>query len=73
MSAQLRDAIEVLRALRSEPQTPAEIAASTGVHWRKVYRLLEQLADECDAPIKRHGKMPTSYSLTAAALREWLG
>jgi len=79
MSAQLRDAIAVLRALRAEPQTPAEIAKTTGVHWRKVYRLIDQLID-AGAPIKqangprpKHGMVPSTYSLSVAALREWLG
>lgn len=72
MSAQLRDAIAVLRALRMAPLTVTEIAESTGVHWRKVYRLLEQLR-ELGAPIHTTGSQPTNYAMTAQALKQWLG
>ena len=73
MSAdRLRDAIAVLRALRESPQTPAEIASATAVHWRQVYRLLGKLT-ELGAPIRKHGSQPAQYSLPVAALRKWLG
>lgn len=72
MSDQLRDAFDVLRALREEPATPKQIAETTGVHWRKVYRLIDHLID-LGAPIAKRGSQPVSYSLTVAGLREWLG
>ena len=79
MSDQLRDAFVVLRALREKPRTVAELADDTGIPWRKVYRLLDQMID-FGVPLRRgagekpkRGMPPATYSLSVAALREWLG
>lgn len=77
--APLRDAIRVIQALRHGPASAAELSAATGIHWRKVYRLVEALT-ELGAPIREsegetpaHGFAPKRWTITAQGLREWLG
>jgi hypothetical protein len=79
VGAPLRDAVRVIQALRQGPLSAAEIAAVTGIHWRKVYRLVEALM-EIGAPIKEsvgdspaHRFPPKRWMITAQGLRDWLG
>jgi predicted DNA-binding transcriptional regulator YafY len=74
------DTIAVLRALRRGPVTVLQVAESTGIHWRKVYRIVHDL-DVLGAPLKESEgdrinpsrRAPTAYALTVDGLREWLG
>lgn len=76
---QLGDAVLVIQALRRGPLTPQQIAEQTGVHWRKVYRLvraLEQMGAQVERKEIEHehpGPGPEGLRLTVSALREWLG
>lgn len=79
MGAPLKDAVRVLQALRKGPRTAAELSVDTGLHWRRVYRLIEALT-EAGAPIKEsegeagaRGFAPKQWTITAQGLREWLG
>lgn len=65
--------------LRSPGDNVAELSSATGIHWRKVYRLVEALT-EFGAPIKEsdgetpaHGFAPKRWSISAQGLRDWLG
>lgn len=74
------DTIAVLRALRGGPTTVQQVADATGIHWRKVYRIVGDLC-RLGAPIKQSdgdpfpggGRVPIAYALTVDGLREWLG
>lgn len=77
--APLRDAIRVIQALRQGPRSATEIAEATGIHWRKVYRLVDALR-ELGAPIEESaGEAPgrgfaaARWAITARGLRSWLG
>jgi hypothetical protein len=77
----VRDTVEVIRALRDEPSTVIELGRKTGLHWRKVYRLLDELR-QLGAPLRESedrveraghgGSVPKRFSLTAAGLASWL-
>lgn len=74
-------ALSVVRSLRAGPISAREIAEATGLHWRKVYRLLTEIRAD-GAPLRemesdferkgRGGSGATRYSLSAAGLIEWL-
>lgn len=74
------DTISVLRALRSGPITVQQVADATGIHWRKVYRIVHEL-DRIGAPLKESEgerinpsrRAPAAYAITVDGLREWLG
>lgn len=77
--APLRDGVRVIQALRKGPASAAEIAAATGIHWRKVYRLVQALTElgapinESEGEVPAHGFAPKQWTLTAQGLRDWLG
>lgn len=75
----VRDVVKLVIALRSGPSTMAELAESTGLHWRKVYRLIADMR-AAGAPLREtmpvvehRGTRPTAYALSVSGLREWLG
>jgi predicted ArsR family transcriptional regulator len=75
VSPHLRDAFAILRALRDGPASVEEIAERTGVHWRKVYRLVHELV-ALETPIREapgEGRQPARFSLSAAGVRQFFG
>ena len=79
--ARLADFVAVIRVLRTGPVSVSEIAKATKIRARTVYRLLKDLEDagarlqKRDAEFVRvgpGGSAATLYTLTAAALDEWL-
>jgi predicted DNA-binding transcriptional regulator YafY len=78
----LADFVAVIRVLRTGPVSVAEIAKATKIRARTVYRLLKDLEDagarlqKRDAEFERVGRggsAATLFTLTTAALDEWLG
>lgn len=79
----VRDVVELLRALRGKPATVVELGRKTGLHWRKVYRLLDELR-QLDAPLHESegqaertghgpgGSSPRRFSISATGLASWL-
>jgi DNA-binding Lrp family transcriptional regulator len=79
--ARLADFVAVIRVLRTGPVSVSEIAKATKMHARKVYRLVTELEDAGARLQKRDGEFErvgrggsaaTLFTLTAAALDEWL-
>lgn len=77
----VRDVVALIRALRGEPSTVVELGRKTGLHWRKVYRILDELRQlgaplhETEVQLERTspgGSAPKRFSLTAAGLVRWL-
>ncbi len=76
--SRLGDVVAVLRALRGGPLTTLQLAERTELSAQSIYRTIAALR-EAGAPIEEGtpeagmGRPPTTYRLTAAGLKRWIG